>query len=100
MWERRFYNCSDPHTNPDGQGPADRATAHGFCTPYSWIGENVAWGWNMMSAPEEAVDWWKNSPPHNTNMLAAQPKFIGVGYYHAKEGTSDYYMWVQLFGAD
>lgn len=87
MYVRGFFD----HTNPDGEGPMDRAVAAGFCSP-RLVGENIAYG--QQSVNEVQVGW-QNSPGHNANMLRADFVFVGMGHYAAPSGTR---YWVQLFG--
>lgn len=87
MYARSFFD----HTNPDGEGPMDRAVAAGFCRP-RLVGENIAYG--QQSVNEVHVGW-QNSPGHNANMLRADFVFVGMGHYTAPIGTQ---YWVQLFG--
>jgi uncharacterized protein YkwD len=94
MYDRNFFS----HTNPDGEGPGDRAVAAGFCHPYG--GENIAKGQNTLGTAEEVMAAWKNSTGHNANMLRTQFKYVGVGYYHVQVGQSHFYYWVQLFASE
>ena len=87
MYARSFFD----HTNPDGEGPMDRAVAAGFCRP-RLVGENIAYG--QQSVNEVQVGW-QNSPGHNANMLRADFVFVGMGHSTAPIGTQ---YWVQLFG--
>ncbi len=91
MYDRHFFS----HTNPDGKQPSDRAVQAGFCHRY--VGENIAMGQNSMSAVSDVMTAWKNSPGHNENMLRADFKYVGIGYYHIQAAGGDYYYWVQLF---
>ncbi len=86
MYERDFFD----HTNPDGDGPAERALAAGFCRAW-YIGENLAWNQQSVPAVQTA---WENSPGHNANMINANFRYVGMGYYMSANGP--YY--VQLFG--
>lgn len=85
-----FRNFFD-HTNPDGDGPFDRAVAAGFCHAMM-IGENIAYGQQSVA---EVQNGWEGSPGHNANMLHAQYTFVGMGYYVSLLGER---YWVQLFG--
>ncbi len=98
MWDRSFYDSVDPHTNPDGDGPSERAVAAGFC--HRFVGENIAWGMNAMTSVAEAMAGWKNSPDHDQNMRTADFKYFGFGYYQVQDGANQYYLWVQLFAYD
>jgi uncharacterized protein YkwD len=87
MYARGFFD----HTNPEGEGPMDRAVAAGFCSP-RLVGENIAYGQQSVS---EVQAGWQNSPGHNANMLRPDFVFVGMGHYAAPSGTQ---YWVQLFG--
>jgi uncharacterized protein YkwD len=50
-------------------------------------GENIAYG---QKTPEAVMTAWKDSPGHNTNMLEAGFKRVGIGYHDG--------YWGQLFG--
>jgi uncharacterized protein YkwD len=85
-----FRNFFD-HTNPDGDGPFDRAVAAGFCHAMM-IGENIAYGQQSVA---EVQNGWEGSPGHNANMLHTQYTFVGMGHYLSLLGEQ---YWVQLFG--
>lgn len=86
MYNRNFFD----HTNPDGDGPGERAIDAGFCRATA-VGENIAW--NQRSVSEVQVAW-QNSPGHNANMVSTSYQYVGMGYYFSANGP--YY--VQLFG--
>lgn len=86
MYDRNFFD----HTNPDGDGPADRAIDAGFCRTRA-IGENIAWNQPTVSEVQIA---WQNSPGHDANMVSTEFRYVGMGYYLSQNGP--YY--VQLFG--
>lgn len=86
MYHRSFID----HENPDGDGPAERAIAAGFCR--AWVvGENIAWNHPSVGEVQTA---WQNSPDHDANMINANYRYVGMGYYLSANGP--YY--VQLFG--
>lgn len=87
-WSRNFFD----HTNPDGDGPADRAMDTGFCHPY--VGENLAAGQRSVA---EVMEGWKNSPGHNQNLL--HPDFVYVGMGHFVDPNGRQY-WGQAFAMD
>ena len=87
MYVRDFFN----HTNPDGEGPMDRAIAAGFCDP-RMVGENIAYGYQSVNDVQVG---WQNSPGHNANMLKNDYVFVGMGHYTSPLGVQ---YWVQLFG--
>jgi uncharacterized protein YkwD len=99
-----WIDGADPHTNPDGQDPAERISAAGYCpSPTFWqVAENVYWGWGTpLQTPRAAVTWWMNSPPHRANILDPNLKELGVGVTLGapRPGTyPDAAVFVQNFG--
>lgn len=85
MVERDFFD----HTNPDGDGPGDRARAAG----YDWraISENIAWGYRTAEA---VVAGWMDSPGHRRNILDCDAAEVGVGVADSSGGP----YWTQMFG--
>jgi uncharacterized protein YkwD len=79
------------HTEPDGRTFAERARSFGYA---AWA-ENIAAG-NKSAALTFCQ--WKNSAGHNTNMLRAENRSIGIGEYSGS-GTYKHY-WVNTFGPD
>lgn len=88
LYERNFFS----HTNPDGDGPGDRALDAGFCHQY--VGENIAAGQDTVSQVMQA---WKDSPSHNLNMLEPDYVYVGMGYYTDPTGRR---YWAQEFAYD
>jgi len=89
----------------DGRTPAKRAGAQG----YNWcfVAENVWGGWRrpdtMLSdeVARKAMEGWKKSPGHNSNLLGKRVHDIGIGAAAWKrEGGRDVFRIVQLFGDD
>ncbi|GMK39873.1 hypothetical protein PCCS19_29280 [Paenibacillus sp. CCS19] len=72
------------HTSPTYGSPFDMMTAYGV--KYSYAGENIAAG---QKTPQEVMTAWMNSAGHKANILSANFKKIGVGYYNGQ--------WVQEF---
>lgn len=84
------------HNGIDGSTPFTRIRATGY--NYSTAAENIAAG---QSTPEAVVQGWINSPGHRANMLNAQLREIGVGYYHLANDTGNVnyrHYWTQNFG--
>ena len=94
MWREDFFD----HVAPDGSAPADRAEAAGFCHRY--VGENIAYGLNGVTTATAAMSGFKNSPPHNENLLNPNWRFVGVGYLRIDGFLGDEYWWVQMFAAE
>jgi len=86
MHDRGFFS----HTSPDGKSPFDRIKAAGIS--YSYAAENIAAG---QSTPEAVVEGWMNSKGHRENILNANLKYLGVGFYEAAGGYK--YYWTQNF---
>ncbi|HEY7035905.1 MAG TPA: CAP domain-containing protein [Thermomicrobiales bacterium] len=81
------------HTGSDGSTPQQRMTAAGY-TGANFTGENVFAGDEKASG---AFAWWKNSPPHNANMLSPNFKAIGIGRAFAAGSQFGWY-WTTTFG--
>jgi uncharacterized protein YkwD len=84
------------HKGTDGSSAGDRASKAG----YDWreMAENIAAG---QKTPAEVVKAWINSPGHRENILNANVKEIGVGYFFLANdtGTHNYNIyWTQKLG--
>jgi uncharacterized protein YkwD len=80
-----FANDFMSHYGSDGSSPWERAVAHGYS--FSFVGENIAWGY---TSAEAVFDAWMRSPPHRANILLADYTEIGIGI----TGT----LWTVKFG--
>lgn len=83
----------------DGQGPAERAKAHGY--EYCIVLENIAYafdsrGFDTGPLAEKFFTGWKGSPPHRKNML--DPDVTETGVAVARSEKTGYYYAVQMFG--
>ena len=76
------------HTNPDGLGPFDRATAAGTTAS----AENIAAGQRTAA---DVMASWMASPGHRANILNCSLTRLGVGVGY---GGSYGITWTQLFG--
>ena len=81
MAARRYFG----HVSPEGRNPCDRSR---FCS------ENIAAG---QATPQAALDAWKGSARHCTNMMDPKLNRFGVGYV-GKPGTPYTHYWVQNMG--
>jgi hypothetical protein len=86
MAERDFF----AHTNPDGEGPGDRARAAGYEGP---VGENIALGYD--TAEQAVRGWLTSNTGHCSNLMSPDWSELGVGHF---ESTSSRHFWVQKFG--
>ena len=77
------------HTRPDGRSFSTALTDQGIS--YHRSGENIAWG---QRTPKEVMNGWMNSDGHRANILNANYRKLGVGYYQDENGRNH---WVQLF---
>lgn len=86
MIDREYYS----HTNPDGEGPTDRAISAGYtCTRYtnanfasSTLGENIIVMVNRnntISTAGNMVEAWLDSPGHHDNIVYPHFTKSGVG---------------------
>lgn len=72
------------HTGRNGSTHTSRAHDLGY-DPTTWVGGNILYG---QPDADAAFLAWKNSPPHNDNMLSANYREIGVAV--AVEPTWDF----------
>lgn len=77
------------HTRPNGTQCFTALKEAGV--NYSGAGENIAMG---QKTPEEVMQGWMNSSGHRANILKAEFKNIGVGYYVDSNGKAH---WTQFF---
>lgn len=83
----------------DGQGPAQRATEHGY--DYCIVLENIAYhyrssGFTAKKLGRQAFRGWKQSPGHRKNML--DPDVTETGVALAQSEKTGYFYAVQMFG--
>jgi len=76
------------HEDPTGRGPSDRIKEFNYDCNLSYAeiiytinGFESVYNSNIKSIGEEAVDWWKNSPPHREAMWSTTVEVAGVGCY-------------------
>jgi uncharacterized protein YkwD len=91
----------DGHT-ADGRKPEERVAAQGFA--YCFTAENVYSHWSTVpitaeQAARAAINWWKNSPGHNANMLNPNSNHVGVGLATAIHNGQHIWKAVQVFAA-
>lgn len=85
MADRNFFS----HTNPDGDGSRERHSRYNGC---EHTNENI-FKWPQITTYDpdeisnEAVDWWANSPGHNSNMMSEYRTVTGVGVHVTDNGT-------------
>lgn len=78
---------------PAGSLPWDRMRAEGYGYN-TYKGENIAAGYETA---QEAFTAWKNSPPHNREMLDEHYKVIGIGRVNVPDTKFGWY-WTTDFG--
>lgn len=78
---------------PAGSLPWDRMSAEGY-DYNAYKGENLAVGYDTA---EEAFTAWKNSPPHNREMLDVHYKVVGIGRVESPDSKGRWY-WTTDFG--
>lgn len=81
MAERNFFAHCDLDTK---KLPWTRMKDAGYV--YSWAGENIAAGYAL---PSSVMSGWMNSSGHRANILNANYRELGVGYYYYPEDTPD-----------
>lgn len=84
----------------DGRRPHERAGAQGYS--FCFVAENLAMdarakGFTVQELAHEAMNGWKKSPAHRTNLLRAGATDIGIGVAKAPEHPGKYIS-VQIFG--
>jgi uncharacterized protein YkwD len=84
----RAANNLITHTGPDGSRPVDRVTAAGYgdCGTV-FVSENIVSGMGM--TPEEAIEWWVNSPVHYNTMVGENYVDTGAAFASV-DGTNHY----------
>jgi len=86
-------SCS--HTDTRGRDPQQRMGDFGYPVNQTASGENIYWGDRSISGTaQNAFTGWRNSPPHNRNMLDPAFKAIGI----ARACDSQHCAWVTNFG--
>jgi uncharacterized protein YkwD/LysM repeat protein len=81
------------HGGPGGTRPIDRAYAAGYGDgQVIFISELVTGGFTQSS--QQALEWWKNSPEHNSYLLSDNYFEIGIGV--ATNGENRYYYTAEL----
>ncbi|MFH2006460.1 MAG: CAP domain-containing protein [bacterium] len=80
MSDRDFFD----HTNPDGEGPADRFARAGY-TGGGW-GENIVGGYGSADAQ---FDGWMDSPGHCSNIMNPGFTVVGIGFFHGPGSYGD-----------
>lgn len=84
------------HTGADGSSSSQRVSASGYT--WSAAGENIAAGY---TTPDAVVNGWINSPGHRANILNANYRDIGIGYFYLAKDTGNVNWqsyWTQKFG--
>lgn len=80
------------HTGSNGSTPWQRINNAGYT--YTAAAENIAAGY---STPAQVVNGWMTSTGHCQNIMNANLKQLGTGYYNAPSSTYKHY-WTQDFG--
>lgn len=88
MAQRDYFE----HETPEGVGPLARASAAG--SRARLVGENIAAG---QVDPARVVKAWMDSPGHCRNLMDAQYRTLGVGYFFEESDRFGHY-WTQDFG--
>lgn len=75
------------HDLPDAEFPTLVSRAHAVGYEYSWIAENIAYGY---PSAERVMEGWNKSPPHRENILDSRVAEIGVAIAVATDGVPYY----------
>lgn len=81
------------HQDSQGKWPSDRVVAYGYLG--SGGAENAFCGY---VTPDAAIAGWMNSPGHRANLLDANSREVGLGYYRRSSDGRGYV--TQDFGHD
>ena len=87
MVEKRYF----AHESKAGTDVVDRLLSTGYLGRVrSWlVGENLAWGTERLSTPQQTVINWMNSPGHRANILKRRFREIGIGVvFHAPSSSN------------
>jgi uncharacterized protein YkwD len=87
------HDAAMSHTLVGGQAPTLSARADVVGYSYSYLGENIAYGYGTAQA---VMDAWMNSPGHRANILNPYYTEIGIAVAYAADGTP--YL-TQFFGS-
>jgi uncharacterized protein YkwD len=87
----------------DGKDVSQRVREAGF-GPFCFVAENVYVSWSTTpeagwDVAKKAVEWWKQSPGHNANMLNRNSNHIGTWMAKAQHGNRHVWKVVQVFAA-
>jgi uncharacterized protein (TIGR03437 family) len=95
MGAKNYFSHSEPPSTqyPIGRNPFERMADMGYAYN-AYKGENIAAGY---AAALTTFNQWKGSPSHNTNMLNANFKVIGIGRAYVASSTYKWY-WTTDFG--
>ncbi len=88
MGTRRYFS----HNSPEGTTPFQRMSRAGYSGGRA---ENIAAG---NADAQRTFTQWRNSPGHNTNMLASTSRAIGIGRAYVAGSPYRYY-WTNVFGS-
>jgi uncharacterized protein YkwD len=80
------------HERPDGTMCFTALDEVGY--PDCNAGENIAWG--QSSALEVYTDWFNSTEGHYENMIRADWRYLGIGFYENQNSRYGYY-WAQMF---
>ena len=66
------------HTGPGGTTPKERAAAYGYAGGGTFFMSEIIYG-GQNATPASAINWWKNSPLHNSVLLDKRYAELGAG---------------------
>ena len=68
------------HESPAGADMTDRILRTGYARGQTWsLGENIAWGTDVLGPAAEVQRAWMESPGHRMNILRPHFREIGIG---------------------
>lgn len=87
MINRNYFD----HTNPDGEGPRERALSLGIPYPVSEnLGVLSSYGLNLENVVNELFKSLMDSPKHRANILNPTITDIGIAFVQDKENKTDF----------
>lgn len=92
MATKNYFPCC--HISLDGRTPTQRMADAGYPAYSTVRGETIAVGY---ATAAQVLTVWRNSPPHNGEMLDPRYRAIGVGFAY-NPNTSLKWYWVANYG--
>jgi hypothetical protein len=92
MATKNYFPCC--HVSLDGRTPTQRMADFGYPAYSTVRGETIAVGY---ATAAQVLNVWRNSPPHNGEMLDPRYRALGIGLGYNPSSTFKWY-WVANYG--